>query len=134
MEATLHTYPHGYVAELDGPVGVDDDGEGVDGEAVLVHDPCHLGALGQAALVEDESLLDADALAGGGVMDGLVGAGGLPVAAAGGAVGADAVRVLVVPRAEEVPLAVAVHRLGCSFIDHQSPTMVSKQSRDRIQR
>jgi len=77
-----------------------------------VHDPVGLGAPGRAALVEDERLLDADALAGGAVVDGLVGAGGLPVAGPRRAVGADAVGVLAVARAEEVVLAVAVHSLG----------------------
>nr|ACN34811.1 unknown [Zea mays] len=106
--------PHGDVPELGGrAVGGEGAGAAGDGgEAVLVHDPVGLGAPGRAALVEDERLLDADALAGGGVVDGLVGAGGLPVAGAGGAVGADAVGVLAVPRAEEVVLAVAVQRLG----------------------
>jgi hypothetical protein len=85
------------------------------GEAVLVHDPVGLGALGRAALVEDERLLDADALVGrraAAAVDGLVGAGGLPVAGARGAVRPDPVRVLAVPRAEEVPLPVPVIRLG----------------------
>ena len=64
-----------------------------------------LGALGRAPLVEHEHLLDANHLgAGGGEGDGLVGAGGLPVARAGGAVGANAVGILTVPGAEEVPL------------------------------
>jgi hypothetical protein len=87
---------------------------GVAGEAVLLHDPVGLGALGRAAHVEDERLLDADALAGDGAVDGLVGAGGLPVAGARGAVRPDPVRVLAVARAEEVPLLVPVRRLGCT--------------------
>ena len=85
----------------------------VGGEAVLVHDPVGLGALGRAALVEDERLLDADALAGGAALDGLVGAGGLPVAGPCGAVRADPVWVLAVARAEEVPLLVPVRGPGC---------------------
>ena len=72
--------------------------------AVLVHDPVGLGALGRAPLVEHEHLLDADHLgAGGGEGDGLVGASGLPVAGAGGAVGADAVGILTVPRLKKYP-------------------------------
>ena len=89
-----------------------------------MHDPARLHALGRATLVEDERLLDADhggaaaavgtrAGSGGGERDGLVGAGGLPVAGAGGAVGADAVGVLAVSRAEEVPLRLPENCLGC---------------------
>ena len=86
----------------------------VGGEAVLVHDPVGLGALGRAAPVEDERLLDADALAGGAALDGLVSAGGLPVAGSCGAVRPDPVWVLAVARAEEVPLLVPVRCPGCS--------------------
>jgi hypothetical protein len=83
------------------------------GEAVLVHDPVGLDPLGRAALVEDERLLDADALVGGAAADGLVGAGGLPVARSRRPVRPDSIRVLAVPRREEVPLPVSVARLGC---------------------
>jgi len=87
-----------------------------------VHDPARLHALGRPPLVEDERLLHANHGAaaalgrragGGGERDGLVGAGGLPVAGPGGAVGADAVGVLAVSRAEEVPLRLPENRLGC---------------------
>ena len=76
-----------------------------------MHDPGRLGALGRAARVEDERLLDADALAGGGVVDGLVGAGGLPVPRRRRPVGPRAVGVLAVARAEEVPLLLPEGRL-----------------------
>ena len=109
----LTTYPHGGVAELHGAVGVAGVPVG-GGEAVFVHDPVGLDALGRAALVEDEGLLDADALAGGAAADGLVRAGGLPVAGTRGAVRPDTVGVLTVPRREEVPLPVPVASLGCS--------------------
>ena len=81
-----------------------------------MHDPAGLGALGRATAVEDEGLLHAQQyrllrLRDG---DGLVGSGGLPVAGAGGAVGTDAVGVLAVAWAEEVPLAIRLpeHRHG----------------------
>nr|ACN30958.1 unknown [Zea mays] len=77
------------------------------GEAVLVHDPVGLLALGRLAGVEDERLLDGQRL---GRAHGLVSAGGLPVPSPGGAVGPGPVRVLAVPRGEEVPLLLAVQR------------------------
>ena len=80
-----------------------------------MHDPVGLDALGRLALVEDEGLLDADVVAGRSGEDGLVGAGGLPVPRAGGAVGACAVGVLAVPRAEEVPFVLAEQRLTCNI-------------------
>ena len=94
------------------------------GEAILVHDPVGLDALGRAALVEDECLLDADALVGGAAADGLVGAGGLPVAGTCGAVRPDSVGVLAVPRREEVPLPVPVGSFGCNKLTRM------KQDRD----
>ena len=109
----LTTYPHGGVAELHGAVGVSGVRVG-GGETVLMHDPVGLDALGRAALVEDECLLDADALVGGAAADGLVGAGGLPVAGPRRAVRPDSVGVLAVPGREEVPLPVPVVRLGCN--------------------
>jgi hypothetical protein len=78
-----------------------------------VHDPVSLDTLGRLAPVEHEGLLDPDALAGASGQDGLVGAGGLPVAGSGGAVGASAVGVLAVPRAEEVPLVLPEQGFGC---------------------
>jgi hypothetical protein len=89
-------------------------------EAVLVHDPVSLGTLGRLAPVEHEGLLDSDVVAGrrGGREDGLVGAGGLPVARPGGAVGAGAVGVLAVPRAEEVPLVLSEQGFGCTADDY----------------
>jgi hypothetical protein len=120
------TYPHGDVPELGRwAVGGGERVGGGEAEAVLVHDPVGLGAPGRAALVEDERLLDADALAGGAVVDGLVGAGGLPVAGARRAVGADAVGVLAVARAEEVVLAVAVQGLGCVSAARRSSSIIS---------
>ena len=80
-----------------------------------MHDPVGLLSLGRLPCVEDERLLDPDALAAGGAVDGLVRAGGLPVPGARGPVGPDAVRVLAVARAEEVPLLVPVRRLGCTW-------------------
>jgi hypothetical protein len=113
------TYPHGDVPELDRRRAIGGGGERRGGgEAVLVHDPAGLGALGWAALVEDERLLDANALAGGVVVDGLVGAGGLPVPGPRRPVRADAVRVLAVTRAEEVPLAIPVHSLAYILHHH----------------
>lgn len=73
-------------------------------EAVLVHDPVGLVAVGGAALVEDERLAHADAAGPGGGVDGLVPAGGLPEPGGGGAVGARARRVLLVLVAEQVPV------------------------------
>jgi hypothetical protein len=78
-----------------------------------MHNPTRPDASRRAAPVEDERLLDSDAHAGGIAVDGLVGASGLPVAGPRGAVGTDAVWVLTVPRAEEVPLAVPEISPGC---------------------
>jgi hypothetical protein len=77
-----------------------------------VHDPVSFGAPGRLAAVEDEGLLDPDVVARRSRNDGLVGAGGLPVPGPGGAVGAGAVRVLAVPRAEEEPLLVSEQSFG----------------------
>ena len=55
-----------------------------------MHDPLRLASLRGAPLVEDERLLDAQAVRAAGRQDGLVGAGGLPVAGARRAVGAGA--------------------------------------------
>ncbi len=102
-------------------------------EPELVHDPLGLAALGGAAAVEDERLAHADGGGGGGggglaggdggaAGDGAVLAGGLPVAGAGGAVGAVAGGVLAVAEAEEVPLLASHARRVC------------KQWRQRIER
>jgi len=81
-------------------------------EAVLVHDPVCLDTLGGFAAVEHKRLLDSDVLARRSQQDGLVGAGGLPVAGSGGTVWAGAVGVLAIPRAEEVPLVLSKQSLG----------------------
>jgi hypothetical protein len=122
-------YPHGEVPELDRRRAVGGGGERVGGEAVLVHDPAGLGALGWAALVEDERLLDANALAGGAVVDGPVGASGLPVPGPRRPVRTDAVRVLAVTRAEEVPLAISIHSLACilHIIMHPNQILVMER-------
>jgi hypothetical protein len=72
-----------------------------------VHDPVCLDTLGRFAAVEHKGLLDSDVLARRSQQDGLVGAGGLPVAGSGGTVWPSAVGVLAVPRAEEVPLVLS---------------------------
>ena len=81
------------------------------GEAVLVHDPVCLDAPGRLAGVEHERLLDPRHPAAALGRDRLVGPRRLPVPPPGGAVGARAVRVLAVPRREEVPLLAAEQRL-----------------------
>jgi hypothetical protein len=89
-------------------------------ESVLVHDPVGALAAGSAAAVEDESLAHAvDAAV---ASDAAVLAGGLPVPRRGGAVGARAVGVLAVARAEEEPLQVALRqeRLGCTFTKNKN--------------
>ena len=67
-----------------------------------MHDPVRLDPTRRLPGVEDERLLDPERAAP--RRDGLVGAGGLPVPVAGGAVGAGPVWVLAVPGREEVPL------------------------------
>lgn len=75
-----------------------------------MHDPVGALALGRASGVEDERLLHTDDS---GSMAHLpVLAGGLPVPAGGGAVGAGAVGVLAVEAAEEVPLGVTGAEAG----------------------
>ena len=74
-------------------------------QTVFVHDPVGPLATGGSAEVEDEGFLHADNL--GGVSDGPVFPGGLPVALNGGAIGAGAIGVLAIEGAEEVPLHVA---------------------------
>jgi hypothetical protein len=89
-------------------------------EAVLVHDPVGALSAGRAAAVEHERLAHAvDAAVAG---DAAVLAGGLPVPRRGGAVGARAVGVLAVARAEEEPLQVALRqeRLGCTFTKNKN--------------
>ena len=71
-------------------------------EAILVHDPVGLLAVGSAAAVEDEGFAHADLLEG--VADALVSAGGLPKASVGGSIRARPCRVLPVLVAEKVPL------------------------------
>ena len=109
-EKKKSSHPHGASCSAHGGAALVIIGAG---EAVLVHDPVRFDALGRPAAVEDECLLDADVLARRRGQDGLVGAGGLPVAGPGCAVGADAVGVLAVSRAEEVPLRLPENRLGC---------------------
>uniref|UniRef100_A0A0E0KVB1 DUF834 domain-containing protein n=1 Tax=Oryza punctata TaxID=4537 RepID=A0A0E0KVB1_ORYPU len=95
--------------------------------AELVHDPLGLGAPGGSPLVEHQRLPHPDhraaagGFAGGGGAaaaaagdDGAVLARGLPVAGAGGAVGALPRGVLAVVQAEEVPLRGAHPRGVCS--------------------
>lgn len=67
-----------------------------------MHDPVSLGPPGRAALIEHEGLLDPNILWP--AVDCLVRARGLPVARHGRPVGAHPVRVLPVPRREEVTL------------------------------
>jgi hypothetical protein len=100
---SIATYPEAVVLLAGGAVDV--------GEAVLMHDPVGLVALGRLAGVEDESLLDGHRLR---RAHRLVCAGGLPVPGAGGAVRPRPVRVLAVPRGEEVPLLLAVQRHPCT--------------------
>jgi hypothetical protein len=76
-------------------------------EAVLVHDPVGLLAVGRAAAVEDERLPHPDEAVLG--VDGLVPPRGLPEAGGGRPVGAGAGRVLLVLVAEEVPLVLLLH-------------------------
>lgn len=66
-----------------------------------MHNPIGLNAPWGLSGVEDECLLDTKSF---GAADGLVGAGGLPIAGTGGPVGAGAVGVLTVPGGEEIPL------------------------------
>ena len=91
--------------------------------AELVHDPLRLAAPGGSPLVEHQRLPHPDHLAAGDGFaaggaaagdDGAVLAGGLPVAGAGGAVGALPRGVLAVVQAEEVPLRGAHPRGVCS--------------------
>ena len=81
------------------------------GEAVLVHDPVGLDALGRLPGVEDERLLDGH---GARRPHRLVGAGGLPVPRPGRPVRPRPVRVLAVARREEVPLLLPTERLLCN--------------------
>jgi hypothetical protein len=92
-------------------------------EAVLVEDPLGLLAARGASLVEDERLLHAEQRAGGGVEHLAVLAGGLPVAGAGGAVGAHPRGVLAVAEAEEVPLALP-HPRGVGELPRLAPVEV----------
>ena len=92
-------------------------------EAVLVEDPLGLLAARGASLVEDERLLHAEQGAGGGAEHLAVLAGGLPVAGAGGAVGAHPRRVLAVAEAEEVPLALP-HPRGVGELPRLAPVEV----------
>jgi hypothetical protein len=111
---SIATYPEAVVLLAGGAVDV--------GEAVLMHDPVGLVALGRLAGVEDESLLDGHRLR---RAHRLVCAGGLPVPGAGGAVRPRPVRVLAVPRGEEVPLLLAVQRHPCT--DSSSTEIRSQQ-------
>ena len=77
-----------------------------------MHDPVCLDPLGRLTTIEHKGFLDSDVLARWSQQDGLVGAGGLPVAGSGGTVGAGAVGVLAIPRAEEVPLVLSKQSFG----------------------
>lgn len=81
-------------------------------ESVLVHDPIGLDPLGRAALVKNKGFLDTHVF--GAAVDGFVGASGLPIARYSGSIRADAVRVLPVPRGEEVPLFFSELSLVCT--------------------
>ena len=83
-------------------------------EAVLVHDPAGLLALGRPPRVEDERLLGADEhLAAVAPEDILVLARGLPVPGLRGPVRPQPRRVLAVLEAEEVPLLLPHLRQRC---------------------
>lgn len=108
-----NTYPHVPVLGPHGPVVV----EGLErlGEAVLIHYPARLHAIGPAAIAEDQRCLDANHGAAHGCreLDGPAGAGGLPVAGSGGTVRSEAVCEVRGFGAEEVPPVPAGNRLGC---------------------
>jgi hypothetical protein len=85
------------------------------GQAVLVHDPLRLAAARGLPCVEHERFLEANAARVVCASHGPVRARGLPVAGSGDAVGAGAVGVLLITRAEEEPLALTLHeRHRCS--------------------
>lgn len=81
-------------------------------ESVLVHDPIGLHPLGRAALVKNKGFLHPHVFRA--AVDGFVGASRLPVAGHSGSIRAHAVRVLPVPRGEEVPLVFSELSLVCT--------------------
>lgn len=87
-------------------------------EAVLVHYPVGLLALGSFAAVEDERLLDAHFGVAVGHVNRLVRPCGFPVAARCGSVGPGAIGVLPIPRREEVPFPLPEQRLVFSSVRH----------------
>jgi hypothetical protein len=92
-------------------------------ESVLMEHPLCLLPARRAALVEDERLLHSQERAGGGADHLPVLAGGLPVARAGGTVGAQARGVLAVAQAEEVPLPLP-HPGGVGQLPRLAPVEV----------
>lgn len=91
-------------------------GDAILGQAVLVHDPVGLDSLGSTALVENQSLLDAD-LNGRlhvlGPVNWFVSPRGFPVSGARRSIRPSSVRVLAIARAEKVPFPLSEYRLVC---------------------
>lgn len=79
-----------------------------------MHDPISLDPLGRPATVEHERLLHPNLLCPAGGQDRLVRAGGLPVARRRRPVRPGPVRILPVPRTEEVPFLLAEGSFPCS--------------------
>ncbi|RRT83435.1 hypothetical protein B296_00002215 [Ensete ventricosum] len=100
-------------------------------EAVLVHDPVGLVPPGGLAGVEDEGLLDGHRRGG---YDRLVRPGRLPVSRSRRPVRPRPVRVLPVPRREEVPLFLPVRRHPCHdrsrVDDHPTKTTRTSQGHE----
>lgn len=96
------------------------------GQAVLIHDPLRLAASGSLACVEHKRFLEPNAARVMATSYGSVCARGFPVARSGDTVGTGAVRVLLVSRAEEEPLPLALHEshrcMQFNFITHQIET------------
>lgn len=76
-----------------------------------MHDPISFDPLRRPALVEDERLLYAETMAAACGQYGLIGAGGLPVAARRRPIWPDALGILAISRAEEEPFFLSKKRL-----------------------
>ena len=96
-------------------------------ETVLVHNPVSLDASGSFSGVENQSLLNPQRLR---LSDRLIGSGSLPVSRSRRAVRPRSVRILPIPRREEIPLLLSVQSLLCKI--HDSTTRSDTKTNTQI--
>lgn len=103
-------YPHGCLSEFHRSVGI---AALCLGETVLMHDPVGFETFWRPSFVKHQRLFHANILGTVTSLDWFVSTGCLPIPRCSGTIWSNTVRVLSIPRAEEVPLTISKYRFSC---------------------